>query len=290
MTLAGTAYLNALAYARDRIQGSDLTGRKPGQVPIIDHPDVRRMLLWMKAAVDGMRSLIYTGAFWSDLALELPAGEEKSHYQALVDFLTPIIKAYCSDLGFKVCETAIQCLGGYGFCREYPLEQYLRDSKIMSLYEGTNGIQSVDLLGRKMRLNGGALFKAYLSEIQNFCRKHSDAAVLGPEIRALSKAVDLLGETARNLSEKMKTDPLQWASYTYPALLCFGDVTMVWRLLDLAILAHNRIGTQGENDFLTGKILQATYFTGTTLPLTLARLETCLRSGREVVEMPEGAF
>ena len=174
MTLAGTAYLNALAYAKERIQGSDVAGRKPGQVPIIDHPDVRRMLLWMKATVDGMRSMIYTGAFWSDLALELPEGEEKNHYQALVDFLTPIIKAYCSDMGFKVCETAIQCLGGYGFCREYPLEQYLRDSKIMSLYEGTNGIQSVDLLGRKMRLNGGALFNAYLSEIQDFCRKQSD--------------------------------------------------------------------------------------------------------------------
>ena len=291
MTLAGTAYLNALAYAKERIQGSDLTGRKPGYVPIIDHPDVRRMLLWMKATVDGMRSMIYTGAFWSELALELPQGEEKNHYQALVDFLTPIIKAYCSDLGFKVCETAIQCLGGYGFCREYPLEQYLRDSKIMSLYEGTNGIQSIDLLGRKMRLNGGALFKSYLAEIQSFCRKQAGQSRLGPDIRALSEAVDRLEVMARTLSEKMKSDPLQWASYTYPALLCFGDITMTWRLLDLAVIAQKLLmEAQGENDFLTGKILQATYFTGTTLPLTLARLETCLRSGREVVEMPEGAF
>ena len=290
MTLAGTAYLNALAYTRERIQGSDLAGRKPGYVPIIDHPDVRRMLLWMKATVDGMRSMIYTGAFWSELALELPAGEEKSHYQALVDFLTPIIKAYCSDLGFKVCETAIQCLGGYGFCREYPLEQYLRDSKIMSLYEGTNGIQSIDLLGRKMRLNGGALFKSYLAEIQEFCRKQADQPRLGPEIRALSEAVDRLEVMARTLSEKMKSDPLQWASYTYPALLCFGDITMVWRLLDLAVIAQEQIEAGKANDFLSGKVLQATYFTGTTLPLTLARMETCLRSGREVVDMPEGAF
>ena len=290
MTLASTAYLNALAYARERIQGTDLAARKPGYVPIIDHPDVRRMLLWMKAAVDGMRSMIYTGAYWSERALELPAGEEKSHYQALVDFITPIIKAYCSDLGFKVCETAIQCLGGYGFCREYPLEQYLRDSKIMSLYEGTNGIQSIDLLGRKMRLNGGALFKAYLAEIQDFCRKYSDQALLGPEIRALSAAADRLGDTARNLSEKMKTDPLQWASYTYPALLCFGDITMIWRLLDLAVIAREQIDAGKGSDFLSGKVLQATYFTGTTLPLTLARMETCLRPGREVVDMPEGGF
>jgi 3-(methylthio)propanoyl-CoA dehydrogenase len=290
MTLAGTAYLNALAYARERIQGTDPAGRKPGVVPIIDHPDVRRMLLWMKATVDGMRSMIYTGAFWSELALELPAGEEKSHYQALVDFLTPIIKAYCSDLGFKVCETAIQCLGGYGFCREYPLEQYLRDSKIMSLYEGTNGIQSIDLLGRKIRLNGGALFKSYLAEIRTFCRKHKEHPRLGPEIRALSEAVDRLETMALTLSEKMKSDPLQWASYTYPALLCFGDITMVWRLLDLAVIAQEQVDAGNGNDFLSGKVLQATYFTGTTLPLTLARMETCLRPGREVVDMPEGAF
>ena len=290
MTLASTAYLNALAYAKDRIQGTDLAGRKPGPVPIIDHPDVRRMLLWMKATVDGMRSMIYTGAFWSELALELPAGEEKSHYQALVDFLTPIIKAYCSDMGFKVCETAIQCLGGYGFCREYPLEQYLRDSKIMSLYEGTNGIQSIDLLGRKMRLNGGALFNSYLAEIQTFCRKHAGQPRLGPEIRVLSEAVDRLETMARTLSEKMKSDPLQWASYTYPALLCFGDITMVWRLLDLAVIAQEQIEAGSANDFLSGKVLQATFFAGTTLPLTLARMETCLRSRREVVEMPEEGF
>jgi hypothetical protein len=290
MTLASTAYLNALAYAKERIQGSDLAGRKPGYVPIIDHPDVRRMLLWMKATVDGMRSMIYTGAYWAELALELPAGEEKNHYQALVDFLTPIIKAYCSDLGFKVCETAIQCLGGYGFCREYPLEQYLRDAKIMSLYEGTNGIQSIDLLGRKMRLNGGALFRSYLSEIQAFCRNRENHPRLGQEIRALNEALDRLETVALALAAQMKSDPLQWASYTYPALLCFGDLTMVWRLLDLAVIAQEQIDAGGGNDFLSGKVLQATYFAGTTLPLTLARLETCLREGREVVEMPEGGF
>ena len=105
----------------------------------------------MKATVDGMRSIIYTGALWSDLAHELPEGDEKRHYQGMLDFITPIIKAYCSDMGFRVCETAIQCLGGYGYCKEYPVEQYLRDCKIASIYEGANGIQSLDLLGRKMR-------------------------------------------------------------------------------------------------------------------------------------------
>jgi hypothetical protein len=290
MTLASTAYLNALAYAKERIQGSDAAGRKPGYVPIIDHPDVRRMLLWMKAMVDGMRSMIYTGAYWSELALEMAEGEKKHHYEALVDFMTPIIKAYCSDMGFSVCETAIQCLGGYGYCREYPLEQYLRDAKIMSLYEGTNGIQAIDLMGRKMRTGGGAPFKAFMAEIGDFCSRHQGHPELGGEIQALSKVVVRLGEVATTMAERAKSDPLQWGSYTYPALLCFGDVIMVWRLMDMAVIASKTVSEKGTSDYLTGKILQATYLAGVTLPLTMARLESCLRKGREVVEIPDGAF
>jgi alkylation response protein AidB-like acyl-CoA dehydrogenase len=290
MTLGSTAYQNALAYAKERIQGSDVSGRKSGYVPIIQHPDVRRMLLWMKAVVDGMRSMLYAGAFWSDLALELSHGERKRHYQALLDFMTPIIKAYCSDMGFRVCEAAIQCLGGYGFCKEYPLEQYLRDAKIMSLYEGTNGIQSIDLMGRKMRIDGGASFKAYMAELQGFCEKNADHPALGQAIKMLSDAGARLKDVATELSRKAKSDPLQWASYTYPALLCFGDVTMAWRLLDMAVIAQRATDEKGQSDYYTGKIMQATYFTGVTLPLTLGRLNSCLRTGREIIDMPEEAF
>lgn len=290
MSLASTAYQNALTYAKTRIQGSDLAGRKPGYVPIIDHPDVRRMLLWMKAAVDGMRSMIYTGAFWSDFTLELPEGKEKQHYQFLVNFITPIIKAYCSDIGFRVCETAIQCLGGYGYCKEYHLEQYLRDVKILALYEGTNGIQSMDLLGRKMNMNGGAPFKAFMTEIEGFCLKNMDNTVFTKQIRALSDVLKKLVRVVGEMSNRAKTDLLQWASYTYPALLCFGDVIMAWRLLDMALIAKNKMDAGKKNDFLTGKLMQAAYYVDTTLPLTLGRLDTCVRNGREVESMPEEAF
>jgi alkylation response protein AidB-like acyl-CoA dehydrogenase len=290
MALASTAYLNALAYAKERIQGSDVARRKSGYIPIIDHPDVRRMLLWMKGTVDGMRSMIYTGAFWSDLALELPEGKEKKHYEALLDFITPIIKAYCSDLGFRVCETAIQCLGGYGFCKEYPLEQYLRDAKIMSLYEGTNGIQAMDLMGRKMRLNQGAPFKAFMTELNNFFKKSTDHPVLGGAIQDLSKMAQRLGEVAEALSNMSESDPLHWASTTYPALLCFGEVTVAWRLLDLALKAQGYLEKDPGNNYYLGKVMQATYWTGVTLPETMARLETCLRQGREVIDIPEEAF
>ena len=291
MTLASTAYLNALAYTKSRIQGQDVAGRKSESVPIIDHPDVRRMLLWMKAMVDGMRSMIYTGAFWSDLAWELPEGsEEKTHYQNLLDFITPIIKAYCSHMGFRVCETALQCLGGYGYTKDYPIEQYLRDAKIMSLYEGTNGIQSIDLMGRKMRASHGALFSAYREELERFCVNHENHPRLAQEVKILHKAQKKLTGVALEMAERMNSDPLQWASYTFPALMCFGDVTMAWRLLDLGIIAKQAIDEGRGNAFYEGKVMQASYFVGTMLPLTMARLDTCIRSGREIVEMPNEAF
>jgi len=290
MALAGSAYQNALEYAKGRVQGRDIAGRKTGNVPIIDHPDVRRMLLWMKAMVDGMRSMIYTGALWQDMALELPDGEKKQHYQDLVDFITPIIKAYCSDMGFKVCETAIQCLGGYGYSKDYPLEQYLRDAKIMSLYEGTNGIQAMDLMGRKMRSDGGAPFRAYRGEIESFCRKNRDHPHLGKKIRMLSRSVEKLVELAGLLREQMVSDALQWASRTYPALTAFGEITLIWCLLDMAVKAAHGLENRKKNDFYVGKIMQATYLTDTILPHTVTTIDIAMGEGREVIDMPVGAF
>lgn len=288
--IAATAYQNALAYARERIQGSDVAKRKPGEVPIIDHPDVRRMLLWMKATVDGMRSMAYTTGYWLDLANEADDESQRKHYQALVDFMTPIVKAYCSDMGFRVCESAIQCLGGYGFTREYPLEQYLRDSKILSLYEGTNGIQSMDLMGRKLMMNGGECFKAVMGELSSFCARYADHATVGGHVRMFSKVVAGLKDLAGNMRKALEADPPQWAATTYPGLICFGEAIMVWRLLDLAIIAQTKLDREDIGDFYNGKILQATYFADLTMPPLLARLEMSGKPVREVVEIPDSAF
>jgi hypothetical protein len=291
MGIASTAYLNALAYTLQRRQGRDITGSKTGDVAIIDHPDVRRMLLWMKASVDGMRSMIYSCAFWQDFALELPQGSERDHYANLVDFMTPIIKACCSEWGFRVCETAIQCLGGYGYCKDYPLEQYLRDVKILSLYEGTNGIQAMDLLGRKMIIREGACYQAFRTEIMSFCRKHQEHTGLGQQIKALAKAMQQLHQTTGKMADMKKKDPLQWASRSYPMLMVFGEISMAWRLLDMALVACDPSRQKGrKKDFYRGKVFQARFFVDETLPRTLATMNTCLREGREVVDMPERAF
>jgi hypothetical protein len=290
MTLGSCAYQNALEYARGRVQGRDIAGRQKNEVAIIEHPDVRRMLLWMKGVVDGMRSMIYRSAYWQDLALELPDGEEQRHYANLLDFMTPIIKAYCSDMGFRVCEVAIQCLGGYGYCKDFPIEQYLRDAKIMSLYEGTNGIQALDLLGRKMRINNGAAFDAYNREIAGFCRNNGDNTELGKRVYQLSAVHAQLSDLADIMTDQRQTDPLLWASKTYPVLTAYGELTVTWHLLDLAVTARRAMRSGRASDFYTGKILQATAFADHILPHILATIDATLKWGREAVDMPLEAF
>jgi hypothetical protein len=129
-----------------------------------------------------------------------------------------------------------------------------------------------------------------MSELGEFCSKNEDHPILGEEVGGLSSAAKRLKEVALELSSLSESDPLQWASNTYPALLCFGDVTISWRLLDMAIVAQRAMDNGKENDFYRGKVIQAKYFCGVTLPLTLACLDTCLRKGREIVEIPKEAF
>ena len=238
-----------------------------------------------------MHTKIYTAPYWEELAKESGKKKKKKHYQALTDFMTPIVKAFCADTGFTVCERAMQCLGGYGYCKDYPIEQCMRDAKIMSLYEGTNGIQSIDLMGRKMRLQDGAAYKAFVKEINAFIEAQKDHEGLGAHVMALSAGLERVRRMADEMAVRSKTDPLQWASYTYPALLCFGELTMTWRLLDMAAIAWERSNKKGKkNEFFKGKVFQATFYADTTLPHTIARASVCTRDGREILDIPDGAF
>jgi hypothetical protein len=170
------------------------------------------------------------------------------------------------------------------------LEQYLRDEKILSLYEGTNGIQAMDLMGRKMTMDGGAPFRAFTQEIETFCKKHRTHPAFGKHVQCLEKTFNEVFRMALEMTELRKTDPVRWASAAWPALMCFAEIFMVWRLLDMAVISSRISHKKGKNDFYTGKILQAAWYADTTLPHTKARAETCLRKGREIADMPEGAF
>jgi alkylation response protein AidB-like acyl-CoA dehydrogenase len=196
LSVASTAYLNALAYARERLQGSSAKNFKDPnapRVPIIEHSDVRRMLLEMKAKVEGMRTLAVKLALHFDLAHALARTDEAKaiYHQGQVDLLTPIVKAYCSDQAFRIAERAIQTYGGAGYVADHPVEQYCRDAKIFSIYEGTNHIQALDLVARKLQEHGGENFRHFLKEIAEFVETHAQQPGLGAEGRALGEAGSL---------------------------------------------------------------------------------------------------
>ncbi|HVJ88588.1 MAG TPA: acyl-CoA dehydrogenase family protein, partial [Labilithrix sp.] len=183
LSVASSAYLNALDYAKERKQGSSITHWKDATAPrvaIIEHADVRRMLLHMKAHVEGIRALAVKLSQHQDY-VQVYTGKDEAktaYHQGQVDLLVPLLKAYGSDQGFRVCETAIQTYGGAGFTRDYPVEQYCRDAKIFSIYEGTNHIQSMDLVGRKLGQAGGANLQAFLGDVQKFVAANSNHATL----------------------------------------------------------------------------------------------------------------
>lgn len=194
------AYLAAREYARERTQGSIKDESGVRSAKIVEHPDVQRMLANMKALVEGGRALLYHLTLYIDLADHHPTQSER--YQGYVDLLTPICKTYGSDQGFRVTELAIQTLGGYGYCNEYSVEQYMRDVKITSIYEGTNGIQALDLVFRKIIGSKGALLEAWLDEVQEFCTS-LDQTELDPIGQAIQKVSSELAQTAQHLAANM---------------------------------------------------------------------------------------
>ncbi len=300
--LAGAAYMQALSYAQERVQGVSLKGapREPGAKPqtIICHPDVRRMLLGMKAQVEGMRALVYETARHMDLAESLPTEAERKRADGIVQLLTPICKAYSTDMGFRVTEDAVQTHGGYGYCQEYPVEQMLRDMKITSIYEGTNGIQAMDLVGRKLTLDGGALFKEYATGLSAFIDANAAHAVIGPWIAKLAAARDQLVASTKTIGKALAGgDPMYAFLVSTPYLRQFGDVACAALLLEQALVALEKLGpgdlashrTKAESDeqvrFYVDKLSTVQFFVHTYLPRAASYAETIVSGDRSALEI-----
>jgi hypothetical protein len=238
------AYANALAYARDRVQGVPIEHGKDPKAPraaIVQHPDVRNMLLTMKALVEGVRGLIYSLAFHTDLVKHGPA-EERGHHQDLVDILTPIAKNAGADQGFEVCRLGIQVLGGVGFTEEFPLAQFLRDTKIASIYEGTSGIQALDLVTRKLRLRDGELFATLLQEIGGLRAEQAQAQTLRQAVHEWQDAVEKLKSTVaslKNIADEL--GPREGVFNATDVTVFFGDVMCAYYLLKMALVAEQKL-------------------------------------------------
>ena len=298
--IASAAYLAAVDYAKERKQGSSTKAWKDPdapRVPIIEHPNVRRMLLDMKAKVEGIRALIVKGAMHADRAAVLSGkDDEKSLYhQGQLELMTPLIKAYSSDTAFDVCETAIQVHGGVGYTQDYPVEQYCRDAKIFSIYEGTNGIQALDLVARKLGQNGGANMQAFLGDIARFVEKHREHAVLGKSVQLLGKAQEAVASSAMQFLtwfQGGEMDRVPLAANRF--LTMMSQLTISWLLLDAAAIALEKQAGLSEDDadfaFYDGKRHAAVYFAHDVLPGVVGSAKVLSGGDKSALDIPEAAF
>jgi alkylation response protein AidB-like acyl-CoA dehydrogenase len=294
---ASAAYLLALAYARERVQGRDLErGRDPDAPPvaIIRHPDVRRMLTWMKAHVDGMRSFIYYVCTLFDRLSCAGTEQEGLRANGLIEFFTPVVKAYCAARGFEVCVQAMQVHGGYGYIRDYAVEQRARDAKIASIFEGTDGIQAMDFLGRKLEMNDGAVFKDFLGEIDAIVTAASRNSAVAGLAERVSAAAARLRETATRLRETAATKDFKVAyAHAHPFLEVTGDVIMAWMLLWRAKLAADRLTGSlkaTERDFYRGQVSTAEFYIRTVLPSATGKMAAILGGSRAALDISERGF
>ena len=290
---ASAAYIYAVNYARERVQSKGLTDPAGSKaVPIINHPDVKRQLLMMKAWVEGMRSLIYYGGLCHDRIAIASDEVEKKQISTLLEVLTPIIKGYITDKAFEVCNHGIQIYGGYGFIEEFPVAQLLRDSRIFMLYEGTNGIQSMDLMGRKLSMYKGEPFKYFLDQIQ----KVITLAKPVEEIKELTESVEIFfaeyTEATQHLAKLSQSDKvLEAFAFSHPFMEVTGDLVMAWMLLWRASLAAPQIGKKKKDTaFYQGQVQTARFFINTILPITKGRLDAILKGDAVAVEMEDAAF
>ena len=248
---ASGAYRNALAYARERIQGISIErgkDRAAERTPIVRHPDVLHMLMTMKATTEGARALIYATAYYSDMARHGP-DDTRQHFKDLVDILTPVAKNTGADQCHEAVRLGVQVLGGVGYTEEFPLAQALRDSKIASIYEGTSGIQALDLVTRKLRMRGGGLFQTLLREIGDLAQNQALLPQLGQAIAEWRDATDKLELTVAslaNLAEEL--GPREGVLNASDVTVYFGDVMCAYYLLKMALIAETRLVEMGAGN------------------------------------------
>ncbi len=297
ISYASAAYLLAVNYARERIQGrnlEDFQDHSAPSVPIIKHPDVRRNLLWMKSYVDGMHSFFH---YLSSCATkgnfsETPAEREK--YGDLFDMLTPSIKDYLAVKGHAVCIQAIQIYGGAGYCQDYPVEQYARDCKITSIYEGTSGIQAMDMLARKLGRKEGRVFMNLLEEMNKTiaaAKAIDNLADLGEDVQ---KAVNRLAEIAMTMGERAMSPAFKTAfAHSLPFLNVIGDTIMAWMLLWRANVAAEKLADGAKKkdlSFYNGQIKTAEFYIKTILPEVLGKMDAIGAGCPAAIEIDDDGF
>ncbi len=302
-----TGYLNALEFARSRVQGADLTqltDKTAPRVTIIHHPDVRRMLMLQKAYVEGMRAMVlYTATLQDTLQVAAAEGrtdEAVGSTAGLNDLLLPVVKGVGSERSYEMLTLSLQTLGGSGFLQDYPIEQYIRDAKIDSLYEGTTGIQSLDLFFRKIIKDRGQAFGALLAKVREFAAAEGGNGRLKAERAALAEAAAQVEAIATAMTGYLMASVDQPAEIykaglnTTRLLMAIGDLVIGWLLASQAEVALRQLDQLDagapDHDFYAGKVAAARFFAATVLPRLAAERTVAEETTLDLMDLPEGAF
>jgi alkylation response protein AidB-like acyl-CoA dehydrogenase len=272
--LAEVSYQNAVAYAQDRLQGRALTGAKypEGEAdPIIVHPDVRRMLMTMRASIEGIRALSYWVALLTDVEDRHPDGARREEAADLVALLTPVIKAYNTDVGFEVTNLALQCYGGHGYIREFGMEQFVRDARIAQIYEGTNGVQAMDLIGRKVPEGNGRLVKRLFALVQSDLGAAQGDERLRELAAPVAEAARTLQQTTATVMARAQQNPDELGAAAADYLRLVGLVSTGWMWVRMARVALDKLAalgadTNGDARFYRAKVATARFYVTKLLP------------------------
>ena len=293
--LAASSYDTARQYAKERIQGPPFTNRKGDRVPIIQHEDVRRALMTLKAGTEAMRAMIGKLFYLIDMAQFDPDETTRKKAGGQMELLTPLVKAYCTDFGYLLTREAIHVLGGVGYCSEFPVEQYARDILISSIWEGTNYIQSLDLVGRKLGLEGGKMFQGWVQEVMTFTGTHKDDADFAPDFKLLFKASQATGDFAMRYMQYFQEQRFQLIPLTSKRFLeCFAETLMAQLMLEQGIIAREKLenvkADSADGIFYRGKVETAKFFCRNILPNVFARHMALQQEDTSAMDIPEQAF
>ncbi len=290
---AEAAYQAAVSFAKDRLQGRSLTGPKnpdgPAD-PIIVHPDVRRMLLDSKAVIEGGRAFLFWTALHGDLAHAHPDEAVRQKANDYMGLMTPVLKGYLTDKGFKICSDAMQVHGGSGFTEHFPASQYLRDCRIALIYEGTNGIQALDLVGRKLAANGGRAVMSFFAEVDQFVSENGDDAELKPFVEGLASAKAQLQDATLWLMQNglQNPDNAGAASTDYMHLFGLTGLAYMWTLMAKASLA--KIAEGSTDPLYATKLTTGRYFIERLLPDAASHLAKLKTGSATLMSLPAEAF
>jgi alkylation response protein AidB-like acyl-CoA dehydrogenase len=295
LALADAAYQRAAAFARERRQGRALSGaRDAGEPadPILVHPDVRRMLLTARAFIEGARALTAWAALEIDHAEHDPDPERATAADDLASLLTPVVKAFQTDLGFEAANLALQVFGGYGYTRDYGVEQIVRDCRITPIYEGTNGIQALDLVGRKLPAHMGRNLRRFFHPVSAWLAEAAGDPEIEELVAPAAKAFDRLQRATAWLAQQGMKDPVEAGAAATDYLHLFGYTALgyLWARMAQVAIAKRRTASGAEAAFYDAKVATARFYVQRMLPRTGALFATVMAGGRSMTEFPDAAF